>query len=83
MNLKSFLKNYKVNLEYFDLDAFEDEIMDIPYQIKVLKDNLNKLDENDKKMFFHLNNKLKEKLNEFKPKNDLQNKIIFEIKNIL
>jgi len=33
--LKNLLKSYKINLKYFDLDVFEDEIMDIPYQIEV------------------------------------------------
>ena len=67
MDLKNFLESYKINLEYFDLDTFEDEIMDIPYQIKVLKENLDKMSENEKKEFIYLNNLLKEKLKKAKP----------------
>ena len=83
MNLKDFLNTYKINLEYFDLESFEDEIMDIPYQIQILKEHINELNEQDKRMFFYLNKKLREKINGIKPKNDLQNKIIFELKKAL
>ena len=81
-NLKDFLNSYKINLEYFDLDVFEDEIMDIPYQIKALKEHINELNEQDKRMFFYLNKKLEEKLAKVNPKNDLQKKIIFEFKKV-
>ena len=83
MNLKNFLKSYEINLKYFDLESFEDEIMDMPYQIQVLKEHINDLSEQDKRMFFYLNKKLKEKIKNVKPKNGLQNKIIFELKKIL
>ena len=83
MDLKSFLESYKINLEYFDINTFEDEIMDIPYQIKVLKENLDKMNENEKKEFIYLNNLLKEKLNKAKPKNELQKRIVFELKKVI
>jgi aconitase A len=83
MDLKSFLESYKINLEYFDINTFEDEIMDIPYQIKVLKENLDKMNENEKKEFIYLNNLLKEKLKKAKPKNELQKRIVFELKKVI
>lgn len=83
MNLKDFLKSYKINLEYFDLENFEDEIMDIPYQVQVLKEHFNELNEQDRRMFFYLNKKLKEKIASVKSKNVLQEKIIFELKKAL
>jgi hypothetical protein len=83
MDLKSFLESYKINLEYFDINTFEDEIMDIPYQINILKENLDKLNENEKKEFIYLNNLLKEKLKKTKPKNELQKRIVFELKKII
>ncbi len=83
MDLRDFLKSYEMNLKYFDLETFEDEIMDIPYQIKMLKRHLKDLNEKDKKMFFYLNEKLKKIINNTKPKNKLQEKIILEIKSVL
>jgi len=83
MNLKDFLKSYEVNLKYFDLENFEDEIMDMPYQIQVLKEHINELNEQEKRMFFYLNKKLKEKVKYTKPKNSLQEKIVFELKKVL
>ena len=83
MDLKNFLESYKINLEYFDLDTFEDEIMDIPYQIKVLRENIDKMKENEKKEFIYLNNLLKEKLKKAKPKNELQKRIVFELKKVI
>jgi len=83
MDLKAFLNSYKANLEFFDFNAFEEEIMDLPYQIKILKEHLNELNEKDKRMFFYLNEKLKKIINNAKPKNKLQEKIILEIKSVL
>jgi len=83
MDLRNFLESYKINLEYFDLDTFEDEIMDIPYQIKVLRENIDKMKENEKKEFIYLNNLLKEKLKKAKPKNELQKRIVFELKKVI
>ena len=82
MNLKDFLENYEMNLEYFDLDAFEDEIMDIPYQIKILKEHFYELNEQEKQRFFYLNKQLKSRIEKMKPKNELQKRIILEFKKL-
>jgi ribosome biogenesis protein Nip4 len=57
--------------------------MDIPYQIKVLRENIDKMKENEKKEFIYLNNLLKEKLKKAKPKNELQKRIVFELKKVI
>jgi len=83
MNLESFLKGYELNLEYFDLDAFEEEIMDIPYQIETLEQNYDKLTNAQKKKFVELNKKLLYIVNNTKAKNSLQEKILEKLKETL
>jgi len=82
-NLENFLKSYEINLEYFDLETFEDEIMDIPYQIEFLKQHFNEMSKEEKEKFFKLNRKLQNLLKDIKPKNKLQEKIIFQIKKAI
>ena len=82
-NLENFLKSYEINLEYFDLETFEDEIMDISYQIDFLKQHFNEMSKEEKEKFFKLNKKLQNLLKNVKPKNKLQEKIIFQIKKAI
>ena len=82
-DLESSLRNYEMNLKYFDLDAFEDEIMDIPYQIELLEQNYGKLSVGQKKKFLELNKKLEEILSHVQAKNSLQEKILDLLKESL
>jgi len=82
-NLENFLKSYEINLEYFDLEVFEDEIMDIPYQVEFLKQHFNEMSKEEKEKFFRLNKKLQNILKNIKPQNKLQEKIIFQIKKVI
>jgi len=76
MNLNSFLKAYKNNLQYFNLDIFEDEIMDIPFQIETLNANFVDLTSKQKKEFLKLNDKLDKFIKNSKPKNEFQKQIL-------
>ncbi|SMC09209.1 hypothetical protein [Nitratiruptor tergarcus] len=82
-NLEKFLESYEINLKYFDLEAFENEIMDIPYQIEVLEQNYDKLTDAQKKKFLELNKKLVEILGNIQAKNSLQEKILEALKESL
>ena len=75
-DLNSFLEAYENNLQYFDLDVFEDEIMDIPFQIETLDANFVDLTSNQKRRFLKLNDKLDELVKSSKPKNEFQKQIL-------
>ena len=76
IDLNSFLEAYENNLQYFDLDVFEDEIMDIPFQIETLDANFVNLTSNQKSRFLKLNDKLDELVKSFKPRNEFQKQIL-------
>jgi len=82
-NLETFLNAYKMNLEYFDISSFEDEIMDIPYQVKILKENFEQLTSSQKILFLELTQELKNRIENVEIENNLEKKIIFSIKEVI
>ena len=80
-HLEKFLKAYDINLKYFDLDSFLDDIMSIPYQIEQLEANIGAMNDEQKARFFALNKRLKELLEKTEAKDELQHKVLQEIRN--
>ena len=84
MNVKKMLKNYEIEVEFFDLEIFECEIMmKVPYIIENLSKMCFKLNKKEKEKFVFLNNELEHKLKDTYPKTELQEKILLEIKKLL
>ena len=82
-NLENFLKAYEMNLEFFNLDNLLDEIMDIVYQIEVLENNFNYLTKNQQNKFLILNAKLNNLLENVEIKNELQKKVVNQLKEAI
>ncbi len=78
-DLESFLNAYRLNLENFDLDVFEDDIMDIPYQIEEIDKYYKSLTDTQKNTFSNLNDLLAKKIETIKP--DIKKHTV--IKNII
>ena len=80
-NLESFLNAYRMNLEFFDLEVFNEDIMDIPYQIETLEKMYEKLSERQREEFAKLNKKLLDMINNTIPQDETQAKILNILKN--
>ena len=80
-NLESFLNAYRMNLEFFDLEVFNEDIMDIPYQIETLEKMYEKLSERQREEFAKLNKKLLDMINNAIPQDETQAKILNILKN--
>ena len=84
MDVKKMLKNYEIEVKFFDLEIFECEIMmNVPYLIENLFKLCSKLNKKEKEKFVFLNKELENKLKNTCPKTELQEKILLEIKKLL
>ncbi len=79
-NFNSFLDAYENNINHFDMDVFEDDLMDIPYQIETLENNFDKLTVVQKQNFIQLNSKLEKLTEATTPQNENQKKILKVLK---
>jgi len=75
-SLENFLSAYRMNLEYFDLDRFAEDIMDIPHQIETIEKMYDKMSEEEKNEFLRLNKRLSDILEKVEPKNEIQVRIL-------
>jgi hypothetical protein len=78
IDLKSFLEAYESNVSFFDIDVFEDDVMDIPYQIETLDKNFDKLTATQREKFIKITNLLDKKVKNIIPAN-IKRKDILEI----
>ncbi|GAX87001.1 hypothetical protein LNAT_P0296 [Lebetimonas natsushimae] len=82
-DIDKVLKNYEIDIEFFDLDSFEDEIIFMPSEIDFLNGHLNEMNKEQKKKFFSLNKQLEKILKNVNPKDDIQEMIVTDIKRSL
>lgn len=80
-SLENFLNAYRMNLEFFDLDRFAEEIMDIPHQIESIEKMYDKMSEEEKNEFFRLNKRLSDIIERVEPKDEMQVKILEILRN--
>jgi len=79
INLESFLTALKSNVEFFDLDVFETEMMDVPYQIEQIDKHIKLLTKKQREEFAVIIEQIIKKSHILKPANELQKKILRDI----
>ncbi len=78
-DLKSFLTALENNVDFFDINILEYDMMDIPYQIKKIDENIKILSDKNVRRYFNILDVLKEKALKATPKNELQKEVINDI----
>ncbi len=78
-----FLEIYEIEVEHFDLDTFEEDLMNLPYEIETIGENLSKLNDEQQRKYFHINSKLSKLIKRYKPKNHIQKWIVKKTKEKL
>jgi hypothetical protein len=78
-NLENILKILEANAEDFDIEIFIEEFMSIPFQIKKIDKNLNKLNVNNQKRYYKVLKTLKTKAYEATPQNQHEKDVLKQI----
>ncbi len=80
-NLESTLTALESNTNFFDITVFEEEMMDIPYQISLIDENIKSLTKKQYEKFIGILAVILKKAEIAKYNTDMQKNILIDIRN--